>query len=438
MSSPVVPAPPYPQDHGHSVAGRLRDPGDRLAWWQHGWRLGLAWVFGLFCFLFVFLLSPPGRGESAYPVSVDGWLVLDLALGHLALLVVVFRRRWPAAVAVLTMLVTAVSATAIPPALLAATSLATRRRLAPSLAVGAISVLGSLAFEVVVSPRMGLPDLATDLENRLLFLGITLLVTALIYGIFVLVGWNAGVRRELVRSWRTEAETANREQSARVAQAQLAERSRIAREMHDVLAHRLSLVAMHAGVLAHRSDLPEEERREAAEVVRAGAHQALEELREVLGVLRADVQEAPGTDRPEAPQPGLSGIPSLVAEVTSSGQEVHLTADPDLWPRSLSLPTSTGRHAYRIVQEALTNARKHATGAAATVDIGGRPGEGLSIVVANPVRPVAEGTLPSGGRGLTGMAERVQLAGGRFEAGVEVTHFVVRVWLPWVEQGGRG
>lgn len=199
--------------------------------------------------------------------------------------------------------------------------------------------------------------------------------------------------------------------------------------MHDVLAHRLSLVAMHAGVLAHRTDLPEADRRAAAEVVRAGAHQALEELREVLGVLREDA-EAGGDHPVEAPQPGLSAIPSLVAEVTSSGQPVHLEVDEHLWARSVSLPASTGRHAYRVVQESLTNARKHAPGTGATVALGGGPGRGTTLVITNPVVQQPD-SMPSGGRGLTGMTERVQLASGRFDAGVRGSLFVVEVWLPW-------
>ena len=424
---------------------------ERLPLWKNGWRLAVVWLLGVGMWVAVGSIATEGwvRDEEV----VVALVFLDLFLGHLAVAAVAFRRRWPVGVAVLTSALCLGSMMAAVPSLLALISLATRRHLPSIVGVAVFGLAVDVFYELVVVPLLGIQgEVTVDGSIWASGLGASLVnlgFVVLIYLVCILVGWNIGSRRELVGSWRSQAETANREQAARVAQAQLAERARIAREMHDVLAHRLSLVAMHAGVLAHRTDLPEEQRREAAEVVRAGAHQALEELREVLGVLRADVDGEGGEERQpgqapgqglgeravEAPQPGLSGIPSLVAEVTSSGQEVHLRADPQLWARSVSLPASTGRHAYRVVQEALTNARKHASGAAATVDVGGRPGEGLTIVVANPVAPVAEGTLPSGGRGLTGMAERVQLAGGRFEAGVEVTHFVVRVWLPWTRKG---
>lgn len=436
-------APPVPSPAPH--AGGSEHTVERLGFWQQAWRLGLAWLVGIAAFLTIAAVATEGfTREDEGTTLVLVLLILDLAVGHLALVVAAYRRRWPLAVALITAVMTFVSITAAGASALALVSLATRRRIWQIVGVVLLKMAADTTYEFGFTRWLGVQGealvegdtVAVGTQAALANLGFVVLL----YVICILVGWNVGSRRELIRSWRTGAETANREQAARVAQAQLAERSRIAREMHDVLAHRLSLVAMHAGVLAHRTDLPEDERREAAEIVRAGAHQALEELREVLGVLRSDADEEPAPDGPavEAPQPGLSGIPSLVAEVTSSGQEVHLQADPDLWARSVQLPASTGRHAYRVVQEALTNARKHAGGAAATVELSGRPGKGLSIVVANPVPAGAQATLPGGGRGLTGMAERVQLAGGRFEAGFEVTRFVVRVWLPWERKKEQG
>lgn len=430
-------APPVPSPAPH--AGGSEHTVERLGFWQQAWRLGLAWLVGIAAFLTIAAVATEGfTREDEGTTLVLVLLILDLAVGHLALVVAAYRRRWPLAVALITAVMTFVSITASGASALALVSLATRRRIWQIVGVVLLKMAADTTYEFGFTRWLGVQGevlvegdtVAVGTQAALANLGFLVLL----YVICILVGWNVGSRRELIQSWRTGAETANREQAARVAQAQLAERSRIAREMHDVLAHRLSLVAMHAGVLAHRTDLPEDERREAAEIVRAGAHQALEELREVLGVLRSDVGEETtpdGAPAVEAPQPGVSGIPSLVAEVTSSGQEVHLQADPDLWARSVQLPASTGRHAYRVVQEALTNARKHAGGAAVTVELSGRPGKGLSIVVANPVPAGAQATLPGGGRGLTGMAERVQLAGGRFEAGFEVTRFVVRVWLPW-------
>ena len=222
--------------------------------------------------------------------------------------------------------------------------------------------------------------------------------------------------RLLARSWEQRALQAEEQQRLRVDQARLGERERIAREMHDVLAHRISLLAVHAGALEVRRDAPEAERA-AAGVIRQGAYDALEDLRQVIRMLRE-----PAEDRP---QPSLGDVPALVAEGRAAGAEVDLeitAAEP--------VPAGPGRHAYRIVQEALTNARKHAPGAPVTVAVTGRAEEGLVVEVANPLVPGAG--LPGAGTGLIGLAERVHLAGGRIEHGPTTAgEFRLRVWLPW-------
>jgi len=125
--------------------------------------------------------------------------------------------------------------------------------------------------------------------------------------------------------------------------------------MHDVLAHRISLVAMHAGALSYRGDLSREETQLAAGVIQDGAHQALSDLREVLGVLRDPTGDHDGS--PQRPQPTLHDVPALVAEAVDGGMRVQL--DDELPPEA-DVPAATGRTIYRMVQEALTNARKHA------------------------------------------------------------------------------
>ncbi|WP_022925361.1 sensor histidine kinase [Serinicoccus marinus] len=410
------------------------DPPD-LRPWQQAWRLGTVWLLGGLPWLVVFGLSPVGQGDLERTGAVDVLLVLDLLVGQLCVLLVAFRRRRPATVAVVVTLLSAVSAWGAPAALLAVLSLATRRRLPPLLVVLALNALISLTYDTFVAPTL-LPDDPAYADGGSLWqVGINTLVVLLVFCIVGLIGWNIGGRRQLIASWRSQAQTARREQAARVSQARLAERARIAREMHDVMGHRLSLVAMHAGALAHRPDLSEQERRASAEIVRDGAHQALQELRDVLGVLRAEEDPDPlETGQVEAPQPTLTALPSLVAEATSSGQEVLLEADPDLWSRSVHLSDLVGRHAYRVVQEALTNARKHAPDSVARVRVAGSEEDGLEVVVRNAVGPTG-GSAPSSGMGLPGMAERVHLADGRFEAGVEAGEFVVRVWLPWQQEG---
>jgi signal transduction histidine kinase len=204
------------------------------------------------------------------------------------------------------------------------------------------------------------------------------------------------------------------------------ERTRIAREMHDVLAHRLSLLATYAGALEYRPDAPAEKLAHAAGVIRNGAHQALEELREVIRVLRAE----DGDEFGQRPQPGLPDIPQLVAESTAAGAEVHLsTALPD----AADAPATSSRTAYRVVQEALTNARKHAGGKPVHIELSGRPGDGLAIEIRNRLLHGDAGpVIPGSGTGLIGLAERVRLAGGQLDHGPsDAGEFCLHAWLPW-------
>ena len=244
------------------------------------------------------------------------------------------------------------------------------------------------------------------------------------------VAWGMFVRarRQLVVSLHERAARAEGEQRLRVEQAQQLERTRIAREMHDVLAHRLSLLSMHAGALEFRPDAPPAEVARAAGVVRASADQALEDLREVIGVLR----EAPTGAVPDRPQPTLGDVPALVEECRQAG--LRVSAEYRV-PATPLVPPVTGRTAYRVVQEALTNVRKHAPGAAAVVRLAGAPGAGLTVEVRNPA-PAGEHArtaLPSSGTGLVGLAERMALAGGRLDSGWTAEgDFRLSARLPWL------
>lgn len=233
----------------------------------------------------------------------------------------------------------------------------------------------------------------------------------------VVLGWGLFVRarRELVRSLREQADHAADE-------ARAAERQRIAREMHDVLAHRLSLLSVHAGALEFHPDAPADEVAEAARVIRESARAALDELRGVIGVLRGDSGESPV----QPPQPTLADLAALVEESRAAG--MRITARIELGDGAP--PTAVGRTAYRIAQEGLTNARKHAPGAAVTLTVRA-PDDDLRVEVRSLAPVAAAEPLPGAGTGLIGLAERVTLAGGTLEHGIDPDGaFVLRASLP--------
>ncbi|MFI5895814.1 sensor histidine kinase [Actinoplanes sp. NPDC051513] len=256
---------------------------------------------------------------------------------------------------------------------------------------------------------------------------------------FVAVAMVIRAHRQLVASWAERARQAEEGQRLRIEQARLAERERIAREMHDVLAHRVSLLALHAGALEVRREASADEK-QAAGVIRRSAYEALEDLRMLLGMLRA-----PAEDRP---QPTLGDVPALVersrlagADITlavrraqrGEGADPHETGQEDGEPEEADVPAQTGRHAYRIIQEALTNALKHAPGAPVRVDVDVDRPRGLDVRVGNDlVRGPYGEPIPGAGAGLAGLRERVRLAGGRLEHGPTPSgEFTLRAWLPW-------
>ncbi len=340
--------------------------------------------------------------------QADWLFVLDVGLGLFSYVLVFYRRRWPLPVAIVILLFSMGSGSASGPAVLASVSVMTRRR---SREMAAVGVLGFATAQFFSATQ------PTGSDPFWLNLALNAMVTVAI------VGWGAyvGSRRELFWTLRHRAETAESEQELRVAQARANERARIAREMHDVLAHRISQISMHAGALSFREDLTPGEVRTSAGVIRDKAHEALTDLRGVLGVLRgADGELA------LAPQPTYADLGDLVAEARESGLNVVLTdsvSAPD------TVPDAVGRTLYRIVQEGITNARKHAPGSVLTVALAGSPEEGLDVVIRNPLG--FGSATPGSGLGLVGLSERAELRGGRLEAHRDGTDFVLHGWIPW-------
>ncbi|PRY16943.1 sensor histidine kinase [Kineococcus rhizosphaerae] len=268
--------------------------------------------------------------------------------------------------------------------------------------------------------------------------GLAVAITTGLIGVAlcVFVGAFVGARRDLVTSLRERAERAEHEQVLRAEQARLAERTRIAREMHDVLAHRISLVALHAGGLEVRPDVGADQVEATAATIRETARTALEDLRRVLGVLRAPSTVSAASSAAElAPQPTLVDVRRLVESTREAGVSAEFRTDV---PVHADVPAELGRTVYRIVQEALTNVHKHAPSAATVVTVSGEVGREMLVSVVNARPSGVSAGLPGAGSGLVGLSERVGLADGTLTSGPEPGGgFAVRARLPWAAPDGR-
>ncbi|MGW7386069.1 histidine kinase [Streptomyces sp. NPDC054794] len=372
------------------------------------------WVVDFCCFLLAAVVGLLGAKSLADESHLPPVLAfLDQLLGALACAAVWLRRRWPLGLAVATIPVGFLSNTAGGACMIALFTVAVHRPFRDVAWIGGAN-LALLPLFFWLRPDPTGPYAALLLFATLLTLTI--------------IGWGMFVRskRQLMLSLRDRARRAETEARLRAEQAQRLAREAIAREMHDVLAHRLTLLSVHAGALEFRPDAPREEIARAAGVIRESAHEALQDLREIIGVLRAGERDDAGR-----PQPTLAALDALVAESREAGMKVALdtrVTDPT------AVPASLGRTAYRIAQEALTNARKHAPGTEVTLTVTGAPGDGLAVTVRNPAPDADVPPVPGSGQGLIGLTERATLAGGRLEHGATADGgFEVRAWLPWGE-----
>ena len=368
------------------------------------------WMVDSVLFVLAIALGSGSLVSSASHGLGGPLLVVDATCGAALCLALWWRRRYPFALGLASLPILAISSFAGPAGLIILFTVAAYRRWQLAFLVAGLQ-LALLPAQRAVHPQ---GDSLTSY-----YLG-SILGTAAIVGWGMFLRGRRQAQRERLR--RTQAE-----QQLRVEQIRHAERARIAREMHDVLAHRISLLSLHAGALEFRPEAPPEEITRAAAVIRASAHQALEDLRAMIGLLR----EGADGQAPQPPQPTLAALPGLLEESRAAGMRLHAAVRvADL----AAVPDAVGRHALRIVQEALTNARKHAASAEVDLRVEGAPGEGLTIEVRNPAPVVAAGGtgIPGSGTGLVGLAERVTLSGGHLEHGLdEHGDFRLHAWLPW-------
>ncbi len=240
---------------------------------------------------------------------------------------------------------------------------------------------------------------------------------ALAVGLLVMLAGAEGIR---FKHERTEAQRRIREEEARRLASE--ERVRIARDLHDVVAHNISVINVQAATALHLADRHPERALEALSVIHGVSRQALVELRSILGVLRA-VDE----DVPRDPAPSLSRLGDLIAAARSAGLRVRVDGEEP----SLSLPRAVDVAAYRIAQEALTNAARHAAGSTAAVRIAREDGHLVVEVEDNGGNKVQNLAASGSGNGIVGMTERAEALGGTLAAGVRPGGgFAVRARLP--------
>ncbi|MEJ3651685.1 histidine kinase [Actinomycetes bacterium KLBMP 9759] len=385
------------------------------------------WAVDLVMFTFAVVMAAVEQLALAVPLTLQlpPWLrVVDPVLGVACCLALWWRRPYPVATGVLAAVGLALSNTASPVAVVLLFSLALHRgwRWAVPVTAGAL-LLGAPYIYAYFPAAIGPPALWMFAVT----LGAALVVSA---------GLGVRARRQLVVALRQRADDERREHARQLEESRRAERQLIAREMHDVLAHRISLLSVHAGALEYRTAQAERgtaappsaaDVHHAVSVVRSNANQALAELRDVLHLLRSPGSTGDAEDRRAAPQPTLERLPALVDEARRSGQRVELDLDGAL----TSLRPQVQRTVFRTVQEGLTNARKHAPGAA--VDVRARVGDADDVLVeiSNAVPlGITSGEIPGAGAGITGLTERVRLHGGHLASGISDGRFRLRVRIP--------
>lgn len=359
---------------------------------------------------------------------------LSVALLLMESLPLLFRRRYPIAVLATTLGATIAHLLLVPAgasvqegfgSLVALYTVAERRDRRTSVA---LALLVAVAFGTLIIGRGGLPR---GLQG--------LLQTELVVGLAWALGDLSRTRGLFAAVMEDRARLLEAEREERARRAIVEERERIARELHDVVTHHVSVIVIQAGAALRALDRRPEQARTALEAVDRTGREALVDMRRMLGILATLPGEAGGpgaatggmVDDSRAPQPGLDRLGELVEQVRSAGLPVELSIEGG----RRALDAGVELSAYRIVQEALTNALKHASGARARVQLG----FGTRVLEITVTDEGGRGRRDLGepvheGRGIIGMTERAALVGGSLEAGPTPTGFRVHARLP-IEPG---
>ncbi len=372
------------------------------------------------------------------------WPVLGAVAGLLIGATLLLRRRWPIAVVLVALVVTPMQMGLVMGVVSLYTLAASRL---PRRIIAALVAMTGAGTLIVAYVEMN-HDLLHRGPAQWIMMVFSLLVAVGLTAPPVLLGLYVGARRRLVETLRDRADDLERELALlaekageRAERARIEERTRIAREMHDVVAHRVSLMVVHASALRSVLHTDPAKAEGSAELLGDMGRQALGELRQMLGVLRTGSDEPgpvpvrgagpvaafaaapsaamdaePAAAHPAGDDPGgptLAQLGVLVEQSRAAGMAVTLSEEGDRRP----LAPRVEQAAYRVVQEALTNAHKHAVGAGTLVRVAYRSDEIAVLVENGPPDGEPSAGLPSGGNGLVGMKERVSALGGGFVAG---------------------
>ena len=422
-SGRAMPAPP-------GVGGRPASPGRVRSRARRAWALIGSLALVLLCALLAMSAGGVyGTETSTFPAPLQAYSMAGAFLVIGASVLLVWRHRHPVVVScIATAAVLVVPTTALPAlvALAAVTAARTGWRrwglIAGTYAATIVAFCWDLAGpQSYLGSFLGQATPGTAAPASLYAL--TPVAAALCVAPFAAFGIARHLRRERDTA-RDESAAANRVVSVLHREVERErERQTLARELHDTLAADLSQTALHAGALELMvGQATNPKAVAAARTVRESTQNSLDHLRQLVTMLR-------DPDRRLEEASALSDLPALIDDAVHSGTDVRaqlFVDDPASCDRAVA-------HAcYRLAQEAISNARRHAAGSVVTLDVRGGPATGLTVRAANWLTPAAAPTSRGGGNGLRGMRERTELVGGTFQAGptAEGT-FAVVAWLPW-------
>ena len=405
------------------------EPKDRSMWLP-------AWVvdIGIMVLILIATIFPmPGGFPGIFPGGPGGgpvphmpnqhFALIGLALAVVTMVAVPLRRRWPLPVYLLSFVAYLAAVLFEVPALgpgigavVAVFAVANNASRVKAWTFGAIGAVIVAVVSLFVNEHMVIEPQVFQIAAAIA------IATAL--------GDSARSRREYTRAAMERAERAEQTREAEARRRVAEERLRIAQDLHDTVAHRISVISLNAGVASSSLETKPEKAKESLATIRSAARDVLGDIGVLLRYLRADDTAGSASGSNWMVQPGIDDIDALIATVTESGLHVehNFTGDKSL------VDETTGRVAYRVAQEGLTNAHKHGSGGNAALDISVKNGnvKTVTIQVTNPVSGTSRNQpdAPSGNLGLTGLRERVGAVGGEITAEESRGTFTLIAELP--------